>query len=576
MAVTDRAPMPAEELLAVDEIQGNILAGFNKDHQVFLFLRMEEGPAHVEAVRSWIRAIAPQVNTAAEVHAYNKLFKALRKRQGRDPHGLVGTWLHIAFSRRALELLTSPADVALFTDSAFQDGLAVSASDLGDPADPASEGSPERWVVGGHHTPVDVVLIVASDSPVHLSERVTQLKATLTSAHAGGAGGVAAALRLVWEQAGDTLPPPLTGHEHFGFKDGISQPGVRGLIGRDPQEYLTPRLVDAVTSPQDDPLKPEFAEPGQPLVWPGQFVFGYFRQARQDPRTPPPPPIDKVDECPPWGVNGSYLVIRRLRQDVGAFWAFVTAEATRLGQQPAFAHMTPTLLASKLVGRWPNGESLMRTAVEDSKLAADPYALNYFQYAQDSPPPLNLLAKLGYGGDGFALSRSDLRGIACPLSAHVRKVNPRDGLTEQASVVDVLARMILRRGIPFGPPYPRGLDETAGTAALAAGNIDAERGLMFVSYQTSIVDQFAFLQKLWANHVTDPNDGGGRDPIIGQTDANGDRRRRFQLPGASGAPETLLLPQDFVVPTGGGFFFSPSISALVDVLGRSAAVPANP
>jgi Dyp-type peroxidase family len=513
----------------------------------------------------------------AEVHAYNQLFKALRRRQGRDPHGMVATWLNVGFSERALRLLTSPADVEMFTDPFFAKGLAAQSSELGDPLDPAAEGHPDRWVVGGTSSPADLVLIVASDSPAHLSERVAQLKATLTSAQAGAAGSVAAALHQVWEQDTATLPPPLTGHEHFGFKDGISQPGIRGYVRRDPDEHLTKRLVDAARSPQSDPLNPEFARPGHPLVWPGQFVFGYFRQNTHHARLPPPPPLDKVDNGPAWARNGSFLVIRRLRQDVGAFRDFVTAEADRLRGQAGFEPMTATLLASKLVGRWPNGEPLMRTPVEDAGLAADDYAANYFQYAQDSPPPLVLLPEAGYRGDRFAVSRADGTGLACPLSAHIRKMNPRDAITEQGSVADVLRRMVLRRGIPFGPPYPHGLDETAGAASLAPGNIDAERGLMFVSYQTSIVDQFAFLQRAWANDVVNPNDGGGHDPIIGQSSEPRDRRRQVELRGApAAAPESLLMPRDFVIPTGGGCFFSPSISTLVDVLGRSAPAPPNP
>src|SRR5882724_8314876 len=51
-----------------------------------------------------------------------------------------------------------------------------------------------------------------------------------------------AAPEIIWEERGETRAD-LPGHEHFGFKDGVSQPGVRGLISRRPKIYLTPRLL---------------------------------------------------------------------------------------------------------------------------------------------------------------------------------------------------------------------------------------------------------------------------------------------------------------------------------------------
>ena len=78
----------AEELLEGHEIQGNVLAGFNKDHQVFLFLRIERDgggpprPAAVAAVKAWLRALAPQISSLSEVHRFNELFRAMRARLG--------------------------------------------------------------------------------------------------------------------------------------------------------------------------------------------------------------------------------------------------------------------------------------------------------------------------------------------------------------------------------------------------------------------------------------------------------------------------------------------------------------
>jgi Dyp-type peroxidase family len=561
-----------EELLDAREIQGNTIAGFNKDHQVFLFLKMERDAASVSAVRAWLRALATQISSLDEVHRFNELFKELRARAGRDPHGFSATWVNIAFSASALETLTSAEDVAKFSDSFFRDGLASRAGDLSDPSDPAAEGHPNKWVVGGPHNEADILLIIASDTPRALAERVAQLKATLTDAADPETGlTVGTALSVIWEQAGETLPAPLTGHEHFGFKDGISQPGVRGLMRLEPAEYITPRLIDPDRFPQTEPKAPEFARPGQPLVWPGQFIFGYKRQNVNDPRKPPEPPDDVMMSCPDWGRNGSYLVIRRLRQDVGSFRSFMRAEASRLATEPGFAGMTAKRLASLLVGRWPSGAPIMRATIDDDEsLGRDGFANNYFQYAEDSPPPLPLKPEVGHGEDTFPLSKKDRRGITCPFSAHVRKVNPRDKVTEQGNQHDVLTRLIMRRGIPFGPVYPDDLDDAASTASLAEGEIEPQRGLIFACYQTSIENQFVFLQRNWANHTSNPNSGGGHDPIIGQG-READQRHRFtDLRAASqSSPTTLELPADLVIPTGGGFFFSPAISTITEVLGRS-------
>jgi hypothetical protein len=55
--------------------------------------------------------------------------------------------------------------------------------------------------------------------------------------------------------------------------------------------------------------------------------------------------------------------------------------------------------------------------------------------------------------------------------------------------------------------------------------------------------------------------------MIGQNGMPGDRRERSCTLFGSGANSaTLVTMSDFVVPTGGGYFFSPSISALKEVL----------
>ncbi|WP_165074188.1 Dyp-type peroxidase [Paludisphaera rhizosphaerae] len=554
-----------EETLEAEEIQGNILGGFNKDFQAFLFLRLPATPPGVASVRPWLRQLAPQVSTLAEVAHFNGLYKSMRRRLGFEPKGLVATWMNLAFSAAALRSLTSPAEVEQFADQHFKDGLQTRSGDLGDPTDAAAEGHPDRWVVGGPGLEADMLIIVASDSPDLLASRLDELKSTMPSS-----------IEILWEQPGQTLESPLVGHEHFGFNDGVSQPGIRGLLQTIPPVPLTPRLIDPQQSPQPDPRQPEYAAPGRPLIWPGQFVFGYRRQSIDDPRKPPAalvpdptnPPADPfalADACPAWARNGSFLVLRRLRQDVPAFRAFVRAAAATLAGTPGFSGMTATRFASMCVGRWPSGSPIMRSpTTENLALAADPHADNYFQFVRDSPPPLVLSPDLGYAGDTFPLSRLDDKGVICPFSAHIRKVNPRDTITEQGSFVDTLTRLVLRRGIPYGPAYPGDLDRDDPSPHPELAAVD--RGLIFVCYQTSIEEQFAFLQTSWANDTKHPNGQGGHDPIIGQ-DRSAGGARFLRVRAADQPSQTVSVPTDWVIPTGGGYFFSPSISTLVNVLG---------
>jgi Dyp-type peroxidase family len=458
-----------------------------------------------------------------------------------------------------LRRLTSEEEVEQFTDSPFKSGAAMTSGLLNDPID--DQGRPIGWKIGGAGNEADVLVIAASDD-------LEQLKARVDSVHAAirdvaDTHGIAP-LILIFDQHGAVLPAPLKGHEHFGFKDGISQPGVRGLVRANPPQFLTERIFDPSVQ-QNDPQLPEFSRPGQPLVWPGQFVFGYKRQNTHDARNPFIPSQGARPETPAWGRNGSYVVFRRLRQDVKAFRDFIDREAARL--QTIFPGMTATELATKLVGRWPSGAPLMRTAVDDTNLAADANADNFFLYAHDSPPAMPLKPGMGHPGDTFPLSQADVDGRRCPVSAHIRKVNSRDGLTEQGSRVDFLTRLVLRRGVPFGEAY-----DLADPAE--RDSPDHDRGLIFVSYQTSIQDQFVFLQSNWANDEVNPNieDSGlpgGQDPLIGQRSDNG-RARTFTLKTEGGVREVLTLNQEFVTPTGGGFFFSPSISTILNVLGRAA------
>src|SRR5262249_42515781 len=181
-----------------------------------------------------------------------------------------------------------------------------------------------------------------------------------------------------------------------------------------------------------------FARPGQPLVQPGQFLLGEPRQSPNHPSNQG----TRASNFPSWAARGSYLVCRRLNQDVVAFWNFVAKAASRIG-------IAPVRLAAALVGRWPSGAPLLRTpAADNAALAGDPFANNHFVFNDDTRAS-SLREIPGYAGDTFDRAKADLLGAVCPHFAHIRKMNPRDSATDLGTMEDTLTHLILRRGIPF-------------------------------------------------------------------------------------------------------------------------------
>ena len=520
---------PVYDTKARANIQGNTIPGFNKDRQQFLFFRL----GNIRGAKAWLRWITPLVSSMEDVLAWVRIYRALRKRLGAEPP-MCATWVNIAFSCRAIGLLTSRAEAAAFGDQSFRQGLAARSTYLGDPTSRQQPGHRDRWCVGGPKNEADILVIVAADSDSDLLTMVDSIKAQ----------AAAAGLRLLFEQRGDNLPGALHGHEHFGFKDGVSQPGVRGKVSVAPGDFITPRYIDHVADPARARI---FAKPGQPLVWPGQFLLGERRQNTEHLHSSAPP----ASNFPRWAALGSYLVCRRLRQDVPAFWKFAIGASAGLG-------MPVEKFASMLVGRWPSGAPVMRTpGADDAALAGDEWANNHFIFDDDTRPS-SLRPIPGYAGDSYAQAAADMLGTVCPHFAHIRKSNPRDIATDLGKPHDSLLRMILRRGIPFGAPI-------VGIKRPPAKLLRQERGLMFICYGATVEDQFEFLTRRWVNSEIQPN-FGGHDPILGQVDQYGTRTRVIDFPTANG-PRRLLLKDEWVIPTGGGYFFSPPIEAIAGVLG---------
>jgi Dyp-type peroxidase family len=540
-------PLPPEEpLLDVDQIQGNVIPGFMKPNMFLYGVTISDATQ----AKEWLReSILPLVTTLAGTLESRARVRALRTYQphlsqtvGAIPAEVDDAWLNIAFTRTGLEKLLAggpfESDLGRFEDEAFQAGLASRSPLLGDPTDPAAEGNPANWVVGGPGNEIDILLTIGSDQAA---------KGELLQAQVLGETAQTGVTR-VYQQSGGKLDD--IGSEQFGFQDGVSQPGVRGRVSSAAGDFLTPRTIASTEQPESW----LFGLPGQMLTWPGDYVFGYPASG-PDPLVPGPD-SEAGPLAPPWSRNGSFLAFRRFRQDVAGFWAFVGEEAGRLSKTPGFEGWDADALAAHLVGRWPSGAPLERSPAEDDHdLGVDRLANNDFNFAAGS---VSLALAAGGQTNGFPMAKADPLGTTCPMSAHIRKVNARRAANDEGGEQATFQRRIMRRGLPWGPRLenPTGPDPAKG-----------QRGLLFLSQQASLTAQFEFLVAKWMNSATNPRSPSGFDLLIGQDGRPGEERKRAAtIFGGGFATAEVSAPTDYVIPTGGAYLFTPSIAALTDVI----------
>jgi Dyp-type peroxidase family len=285
---------------------------------------------------------------------------------------------------------------------------------------------------------------------------------------------------------------------HFGYRDGFSQPSIDG----------------GLPAPLPDVL------PASPA---GAFLLGYPSQW-EDFSYPVPQPDA-------FGRNGTFLAFRILSQDCAAFERFLTDAAAQAG-------VDRELIAAKLCGRWRNGVPLaLSPDAPDATLPLERY--NSFDYKPSAVLP-----------DAF----NDSRGMRCPIGAHVRRMNPRNSVVAGNGG---LKRRIVRRGLPYGPPFdPNNPDD------------GIDRGLLGLFIGASLKDQFEFLMADWANKgLFAPGLRGTRDPILG---ANGGDAR-FILPTAQGTIELSGLSR-FVTTRAGAYCFLPSLTSLRYIANVTTAV----
>jgi deferrochelatase/peroxidase EfeB len=480
----------------------------------------------------------------------------------------------VALGATALDKLGLPQECVKGFAAAFLEGMHIEGRNriLGD----TGVNGPEHWLWG--REPHDVALLVYGEN----AEEADALAARIGAL--AEANGMAAPHRIPLVQ---TKKPAI---EPFGFVDGISQPIIRG-------SYQSFRKTDPIH-----------------LVQPGEFVIGY-----PDDRNnfPPEPELSAlldphnvlpvaersrefgnsiVDAPRSIGRNGTYLVIRQLEQDVAEFDAYCREEAERISDRlPAPYAVDRDFIAAKLVGRWPDGSSLVRnpyypypteqakreerhdnrpTAMEfkapgegaaeaDAALAATGQPLGAETVRPETRPaegtaiPTPPDAQAGnhalgtaqrfFGDNDFLYGTEDPQATRCPYGAHIRRANPRDSLMpgsmEQVSISN--RHRIYRLGRLYAP------------------GPDGKQGLLFMCLNGDIERQFEFVQQTWLISPAFHGLVGEQDPL--NSDGGETNATCYTIPTNDGPVRLKALPR-FVRTLGGGYFFMPS-RALLRYLG---------
>ncbi|KUM57964.1 hypothetical protein ACN42_g9209 [Penicillium freii] len=543
-------------------IQGDTWPRLPKKAEKFVFFRI----TNPQEFKKGLPTMADFITTAhTALKNRNDIFK--KKAEG-TLNGIIHlVSINIAFSANGLAKLGAER----FNDPIFNGGQF---KDMTFP----SEGEPEEdhqgldpqqdWVnefkpsTGG----IDGVLTVAGDSLPSIEKMTGK-----TFNWVFNVGNDKQSIEIVYTREGQVYPDHL---EHFGWVDGISQPLVKGL---------------------DDTSKTDGK--GMTPVDPGVIFVGHEGD-------------ENKNKSPEWAKDGSFMVFRIYEQLVPEFyqqvaplqdhylWAwFKHTNLLYLVGVLRIALLLRTKRWTKWVcfprGWWDGGllvsipmqesypapNRILMILIKCDALGApmelhpqeDPnWDRNKTQFATSALKTMN-------NTDDFNYNPADQ--TRCPYASHMRKTGPRNDYANYAKHV------MMRRGIPYGP--------WCEPAEQAGGITQHERGLLFVSYQSSIENGFVTQQKRWANSPDGPTDmakhsGGasqGIDPLIGQVHPNRNGKStgvqinakyedapRIPFPDsdlvkpATQVYGNSLALDRIVVPHGGEYFFTPSISALKDYL----------
>jgi Dyp-type peroxidase family len=284
--------------------------------------------------RAWLTEMLPLAQSATDVRSTVDASKR---------------WVTLAFTWTGLRALgVDDESLATFPDE-FREGMAARADILGD----TGAAAPEHWLGGLADDALHAIVILFARDEAERVRCVAEHDALLARCD-----GVRSLSYLDLNAS----PPFNYAHDHFGFRDRLSQPVMKGS-GEDP------------TPGSGDPLEP------------GEFILGYPDEDGPVTNLPSPEVLVR---------NGSYMAYRRLEEHVGLFRDYIADNAGTPEERE--------LLAAKFMGRWRSGAPLVLAPhADDPELGADPQRNNDFDYKEMDP--------LGY---------------ACPLGAHARRLNPRD------------------------------------------------------------------------------------------------------------------------------------------------------
>jgi len=498
VTLSKTAGAPAEPL-QLGDIQAITLTGYGHlRHAAYLFLRLPRVGGDM---------CDPNATITPEAHSLLKTTARLANgakiaptRAEREKSAI-----NVAFTFDGLAALgLSSATLQSFPPE-FQGGMTQDyrARALGD----TGTNSPEYWQWGG--TKPGLAKNGDQTQAVDL-EKLPDLLLLCYAELASQLDAMVADLKSHWVACGAVViaderaePDMHDSREHFGFRDNITSVHIDGGFG--------------------------VKDPGQSIVPAGEFVLGYKNAYGQYTATP------CLDGSTDIGKNGTYLVFRKLVQDVPAFWKYCETIAANLPNPTADA-IPPEFIGAKMVGRWRSGAPLaLCPFADDPALALDSDLVNNFGYSAEDP-----------------------KGFGCPMGAHMRRANPRDTLSTldpAGSRVVVDHHRVLRRARSYGAPYED------PTTAEPDGE---ERGLLFFCVSADIARQFEFVQQTWMMDPKFADMWNEPDPITGQ-EANvyGDPATgaEFTIPQKTGRIRLRSVPQ-FITVAAGAYFFLPGIAAL--------------
>jgi deferrochelatase/peroxidase EfeB len=365
---------------------------------------------------------------------------------------------------------------------------------------------PSKWQWGGpNNERVDLILMVFGKNEVIAENYFQSLKQQFESG-----------LSVVHILNGKPLP---NDREHFGFRDGISQPVIK-------------ESKVAAAGNNDD-------------IEPGEFVMGYKNEYDIYPDAPllkvaqgnlelladNPGGYENETIGKPFkdlGRNGTYFVLRQLKQDVDGYWKFLKKQT--VDEKGNINNKEATKIAAKLMGRWPSGAPLIKHPDADPGIESNDNSFSYIKEDKD--------------------------GEKCPFGSHIRRMNPRDHFEESTPGVSLkLTRRhrIMRRVRSYGEDF-------IGSAE--NHKPDGEVGLLFGCFNANISKQFEFIQYTWANSPKFKRLYDDPDPIIGvrECPATG-VKQNFTIPQKT---VNKVIPdlQSFVTVKGGAYFFFPSVTVI--------------